>query len=83
MLEELDVRVVVPGLGAVTDTAGIRRFRLFFKDFLTELLRHLEKGETLLQTRKNFSLPQYSGLPGYKAFFDINVERAYNELKAR
>lgn len=83
MLEGLDARIVVPGLGAVTDSAGIRRFRLFFKDFLTELLRHLEKGETLLQTKKNFRLPQHSDLPGYKAFFDINVERAYNELKAR
>lgn len=83
MLEGLDARAVVPGLGAVTDSAGIRRFRLFFKDFLTEVLRHLEKGENLAQTKKSFRLPQHANLPGYKTFFEINAERAYSELKAR
>jgi len=81
MLEAMEARVVVPGLGGVTNSDGIRRFRLFLKDFLTEVLRHQEQGETLKQTKKGFRLPQYEKLPGYKAYFEVNVERAYGQLR--
>jgi glyoxylase-like metal-dependent hydrolase (beta-lactamase superfamily II) len=81
MLESMEARVVVPGVGGVTNSAGIKRFRLFLKDFLTEVLRHQEQGETLKQTKKGFRLPQYEKLPGYKAFSEANVERAYGQLQ--
>jgi len=81
MLESMEARVVVPGVGGVTNDAGIKRFRLFLKDFLTEVLRHQEQGETLTQTKKGFRLPQYEKLPGYKAFFEANLERAYGQLQ--
>ena len=83
MLESLDAKVVIPGVGKVTDTAGIRKFKVFLQDFLTEVLRHIELGHSLARTKKEFSLPQYQNLPGYKNFFDVNVERAYSELKER
>ncbi|CAG0966369.1 hypothetical protein GEOBC_01020 [Geobacteraceae bacterium] len=80
-LEAVGAQYVVPGLGQVTDRAGFRRFRLFFKDFLTEALRHIEAGRTLDETMKLFRLPAHEGMPGYKAFFDVNVGRAYQDLK--
>ncbi|RNC65257.1 MAG: MBL fold metallo-hydrolase [Desulfuromonadales bacterium] len=80
-LEAVGARYVVPGLGQVSDRSGLRRFRLFFKDFLTEVLRNIEAGRSLEETKKNFSLPSYENLPGYKAFFSVNVERAYWNLK--
>ena len=82
-LESLDAKVVIPGVGNVTDTDGIRKFKVFLQDFLTEVLRHIELGHSLARTKKEFSLPQYQNLPGYKNFFDVNVERAYSELKER
>ncbi len=83
MLEGIDARVVVPGVGKVTNSEGITQFRLFLKDFLTEVLRHLEKGETLEKTRKTFRLPNYEALPGYQIFLNTNIERAYKQLKEK
>lgn len=80
-LEAVGARYVVPGLGEPTDRSGLRRFRLFFKDFLTEVLRHIEAGRSLDETKRLFRLPAHEGRPGYKAFFNINVERAYRNLK--
>lgn len=79
-LEAVGAQYVVPGLGQVTDRSGLRRFRLFFKDFLTEVLRHIEAGKTLAETRKLFRLPAHEGMPGYRAFLDVNLERAYRDL---
>ncbi|WP_243372618.1 MBL fold metallo-hydrolase [Geotalea sp. SG265] len=81
MLEGLDTRFVVPGLGKVTDSEAIGRFRVFFTDFTTEMLHYLEKKKTLEQTKKNFRLPKYESLPGYREFFNQNIERAYRQLK--
>lgn len=83
MLESLDAGIVIPGVGMVTDSGGITEFKLFLKDFLTEVLKHVDKGDTLAKTKKDFNLIQYKNLPGYKTFFEINVERAYGELKEK
>lgn len=80
-MEAVGAKYVVPGLGEVSDRSGLRRFRSFLKDFSTEVLRNVEAGKSLEETKKNFSLPRYEKLPGYKAFFDVNVERAYRQLK--
>jgi glyoxylase-like metal-dependent hydrolase (beta-lactamase superfamily II) len=81
MLEGIDARTVIPGLGKVTNSEGILRFRLIFKEFLTEVLRHVERGETTAQTKKGFHLPEYEALNGYKTFSSNNIERAYKQLK--
>jgi hypothetical protein len=47
------------------------------------MLRHIGKGDSLAVTKKEFSLPQYNNLQGYKTFFDVNMERAYGELKEK
>lgn len=83
MLETVDSKKVIPGVGNITDMAGITRFKVFLKDFLTEVLRNIELGNSLAKTKKEFSLPQYEALPGYRSFFDVNIERAYSELKER
>ncbi|GFE60297.1 MBL fold metallo-hydrolase [Geobacter sp. AOG2] len=80
-LAALDVRTVVPGLGAVTNGDGIKRFRSFFRDFATEALRLAAKGLDVDAAKREFSLPQYRNMPGFKTFFDANFRRAYNELK--
>lgn len=81
ILSSIDVNVVVPGLGGVTNTEGILRFQTFFRDFTTEILRLINKGLDVEPARRQFSLPQYEEMPGYKVFFDVNFRRAYNELK--
>jgi len=82
-LEGLDARVVVPGVGTITDSGGLQRFRVFMQDFLTEVLALVEKGDSLAQAKKKFSLPKYAKLPGYQTFLEINLERAYKELKEK
>lgn len=81
MMEQLGPRVVIPGVGKVTDAEGIDRFRTIMRAFLTEILQNIEKGYTLAQTKKAFSLPEYQSLPGFRTFFDVNFERAYREMK--
>lgn len=82
-LESLSANIVIPGVGKITDTDGITQFKLFMKDFLTEVIRHIEKGDSLAVTKKEFRLAKYTNLPGYKTFFEVNIERAYGELKEK
>ncbi len=81
LLAGIDVRAVVPGLGDVTTTDGIIKFQAFFRAFTTEVLRLTGKGLEVEAAKRQFSLPQYDDLPGFRAFFDVNFRRAYNELK--
>lgn len=81
MLEGIEARAVIPGMGKVTNSEGILQFRLIFKDFLTEVLRHVEKGETIAQAKKGFHLPDYEAQSGYKTYSNSNIERAYKQLK--
>lgn len=81
LLAGIDASFVVPGLGEVTNSAGILRFQAFFQDFTTETLRLVGKGLTSEVAIRQFSLPQYESLPGYRAFFDVNFKRAYSEIK--
>jgi glyoxylase-like metal-dependent hydrolase (beta-lactamase superfamily II) len=83
MLEDIGAKIVVPGLGKVTDENGIRKFHNLFKEFLTEILFHVEKGESLEITRKRFNLPAYTSQRGAKTFINGNIEWAYNELKKK
>ena len=83
LLEKLAPLKVVPGVGKVDDAVAITRFRKFYRAFMTEIIRNVEKGNTLGQTRKEFSLEQYKNLPGYKSFIDVNLERAYRQLKSQ
>jgi glyoxylase-like metal-dependent hydrolase (beta-lactamase superfamily II) len=83
LLEKLAPLKVVPGVGKVDDVSAITRFRKFYQAFMTEVIRNVEKGNTLAQTRKEFSLEQYSALPGFRSFLDVNLERAYRQLKSQ
>jgi glyoxylase-like metal-dependent hydrolase (beta-lactamase superfamily II) len=83
LLEKLAPLKVVPGVGKVDNAEAITRFRKFYQAFMTEIIRNVEKGNTLAQTRKEFSLDQYKNLPGYKSFIDVNLERAYRQLKSQ
>jgi len=82
-LEDIPARVVIPGVGMVTDSAGISRFKKFYRAFMTEVLRNVEKGNSLSQTKKEFSLEEFRSLPGFKTFVDVNLERAYKQLKSQ
>lgn len=80
-LSAIDARTVIPGLGAVTDSDGITRFQVFFRDFTTEVLRLVGKGLDVEAAKREFSLPQYRTMPGFSTFFEVNFRRAYNELR--
>lgn len=82
LMEQLAPAVVIPGVGRVSDSDAIDRFRKFYRAFMTEIIRNVEKGNTLAKAKKEFSLPQYKFLPGYDAFFDVNFERAYKQFKS-
>jgi len=82
LMDELAPATVIPGVGRVADSGAIERFRKFYRAFMTEIIRNVEKGNTLSQAKKEFSLPQYKFLPGFDAFFDVNFERAYRQFKS-
>jgi len=81
MMSALDVRTVVPGLGEVSNTEGLQRFLGFFRAFTTEVLGLIAKGLDVEAAKRQFRLPQYENMPGYKSFFEVNFKRAYSELK--
>jgi len=82
LMDELAPSIVIPGVGMVSNSGAIERFRKFYRAFMTEIIRNVEKGNTLSQSKKKFSLPQYKSLPGFEAFFEVNFERAYSQLKS-
>jgi len=80
-MQQLDARKIVPGYGPVSRAEDLAEFKTFFKAFLTEVLRHIEEGDSLDQTLRTFSLPRYRDYDGYDRFLRTNIERAYKELK--
>ena len=80
LLENLVATRVVPGRGEVTDSAGLRRFRSFFQEFLTEVLAHVERGESAAETVRSFSLPSGNAPPNFSRYQKENIEWAWREL---
>jgi glyoxylase-like metal-dependent hydrolase (beta-lactamase superfamily II) len=79
-LEQIDARQIIPGYGPVSSTEEVYEFSQFFRDFLTAVLQHIERGETLAETLANFDLPQYHEMDGYDQLIKLNLKRAYNDL---
>lgn len=77
----LDVKKVIPGYGPVSPAAAIVRYRDFLKAFLSEILRHIERGDSLEKTRRTFTLKDYRDWGGYQQFLATNLDRAYRDLK--
>lgn len=81
-METIPARVIIPGIGKPSDNAGIAKFRKFYRAFMTEVIRNIDKGNSLSQTKKEFSLDEYKDLPGFDIFLGVNLERAYKQLKS-
>lgn len=79
-LEQIGARQIVPGYGPVSGTEEVYEFGQFFRDFLTAVLQHIERGETLEETMARFDLPQYHDMDGYDQLIKLNLKRAYNDL---
>jgi cyclase len=82
-LENLVVTKVVPGRGDVTDSAGLRRFRMFLQEFLTEVLSHVERGESVEETVRNLTLSTEKMPPNFTRYHRENIEWAWRELQQR
>lgn len=80
-MEQLGPRRILPGSGPISEVEDIRRFKRFFRDFLTEVLKHIERGDDLEQTLRSFSLPKYKDYDGYERLLESNIRRAYRELQ--
>jgi glyoxylase-like metal-dependent hydrolase (beta-lactamase superfamily II) len=80
-MEQLGARKIIPGYGPVDTGEDLVAFKTFFKDFLTAVLEHIDRGDSLERTLRTFALPKYRHLEGYNRFLKVNVERAYRELK--
>jgi len=80
-IDELQPEIIIPGFGPQGTVHDLRRYKEFFRAFMTEVLGHLEKGDSLRTTQKNFRLPKYADLPGYDQFLEANIERVYLDLQ--
>lgn len=80
-LGALRAEKIIPGFGPIGTQKDLNQFRNYLKDFLTEVLKHIEKGDNLETTLRTFSLPKHEKLPGYQSFTPGNIERAYLQLK--
>lgn len=79
-LEQIGARQIVPGYGPVSDSEDVYEFGQFFRVFLTSVLQHIERGDTLEQTLASFDLPEYHKMDGYEQLIKLNLKRAYNDL---
>jgi len=79
-MERLQAKYVVPGQGPVGRSSLITSYETFFKDFLTAVIGHIEKGDDLKTTLRELKLPQHQSRLGYKQFMPVNIKRAYQQL---
>lgn len=79
-LEQIGARQIIPGYGPVSSAEEVYEFSQFFRDFLTAVLQHIERGETLAETLAKFDLPQYHDMDGYDQLIKLNLKRAYHDL---
>jgi len=80
-IKQLNPGKIIPGYGKVCGVEEVGKFQGFLRAFLSEVIRHLEAGEPLEQVKKEFRLPRYEDVPGYRQFLDVNLERAYHDLQ--
>lgn len=80
LIERLEPEKVIPGNGPVSSLGAVSSYKSFLRDFLTEVIGHIEKGDSLEETQLLFSLPRHQNLSGYEKFFKTNVTRAYRNL---
>ena len=79
-LEQIGAKYIIPGYGPVSGSQEVYEFSQFFRDFLTAVLQHIERGDTLEQTLDSFDLPEHHGMDGYDQLIKLNLKRAYNDL---
>ncbi len=80
-MERLGAEKIIPGYGPVSTTRELTAFKDYLKAFLTEVLKHIEAGDSLEKTVASFTLPEYKNLEGYGRLLRPNVERAYQDLQ--
>jgi len=81
-LEQIGAKYIIPGYGRVSTPDDVYEFGQFFRDFLTEILQHIERGDSLDKTLETFDLPQYRHMDGYDQLIKLNITRAYNDLSS-
>lgn len=80
-IERLGAKKVIPGFGPPSDNRVIAEFKNYFRALVSEVLKHIERGDSLELTVRTLRLPDYAELKGYEQFLGANVRRAYLELK--
>lgn len=80
-LSELDLKKIVPGYGPAVGKDEVNEFRVYFRDFLSEVLNRIEANEDIASIRKNFTLPKYQDWSGYKQFLRDNAVHAWQDLQ--
>lgn len=80
-IERLGAKKVIPGFGPLSDNQVIVEFKTYFRALVSEVLKHIERGDSLERTVRTLRLPDYAELKGYEQFLGANVRRAYLELK--
>lgn len=80
-IERLGAKKVIPGFGPPSDNRVIVAFKTYFRALVSEVLKHIEQGDSLERTVRSLRLPDYAELKGYEQFLGANVRRAYLELR--
>jgi glyoxylase-like metal-dependent hydrolase (beta-lactamase superfamily II) len=80
-LSELELKQIIPGYGPPVGREEVIEFRLYFRDFLSEVLTRIEAKESAASIKKNFTLPKYQEWSGYKQFLRDNAEHAWHDLQ--
>ena len=80
-IQQIGADNIIPGHGQVSNNEALSQFKIYFRNFLDEVSKHIEAGDSLEKTKREFSLPRYRHLTGYDQLLEQNIERAYINLK--
>ncbi|MBI3354820.1 MAG: MBL fold metallo-hydrolase [Nitrospirae bacterium] len=79
-MDALDVNLVIPGHGYVSDKTGIAKSREFIEDLRAEVKKYIENGKSLQQTINEIKMPKYNEL-GRHDLLPRNAKKVYLEFE--
>ena len=86
-LLELDVDVIIPGHGEITDKTGYRKYMeiasIYFRDLLTEIEPLVQAGASLDEVKQRVKMEKHLNLPSAESSLKWNIETVYKELMTK
>ncbi|MBI3399511.1 MAG: MBL fold metallo-hydrolase [Deltaproteobacteria bacterium] len=82
-LKNFDAGIYMPGHGNIGNIDMLFALQQYLVDLELEVKKHIEKGKTIDEIKKEITLPKYKNWLKYKEWLPLNAERVYKEITGK